>query len=58
MKSHIATSEASMSTLELLTPFDLKGLKLRNRIVMAPMTRSRAHNAENKVTELVAEYYR
>jgi N-ethylmaleimide reductase len=25
---------------------------------MAPMRRSRAHNAENKVTELVAEYYR
>ncbi len=47
-----------MSTLELLTPIDLKGLKLRNRIVMAPMTRSRANNAENKVTELVVEYYR
>lgn len=47
-----------MSTQELLTPFDLKGLSLKNRIVMAPMTRSRANNSENKVTELVAEYYR
>jgi len=47
-----------MDALKLLTPFDLKGLRLKNRVVMAPMTRSRAKNPENKVTELVAEYYR
>ncbi len=29
MKYQTATSEAFMNTLELLTPFDLKGLKLR-----------------------------
>jgi hypothetical protein len=32
------TKDASI----LFTPFDLRGLKLSNRIVMAPMTRSRA----------------
>ena len=47
-----------MNTLELLTPFDMKGLRLKNRVVMAPMTRSRAKNPKNKVTELIAEYYR
>ncbi|WP_400263145.1 alkene reductase [Sphingobacterium sp. SG20118] len=34
------------------------GLQLRNRIVMAPMTRSRSDNAENKATELTALYYK
>lgn len=34
------------------------GLQLRNRIVMAPMTRSRSDNPENKATELTALYYR
>lgn len=27
---------------QLFTPFDLRGLQLPNRIVMAPMTRGRA----------------
>ena len=47
-----------MSKQALLTPFH-KNLQLKNRIVMAPMTRSRAANAENKpVDELHVEYYR
>ncbi len=33
-------------------------IQLRNRIVMAPLTRSRANNPEHKPTELIAEYYR
>jgi len=37
-------------------PFEKKGLSLKNRIIMAPMTRSRA--VDNLPTALVAEYYR
>lgn len=33
------------------------GLELNNRIVMAPMTRSRSDNPEHKATELTAKYY-
>ncbi|WP_281540243.1 alkene reductase [Maribacter aestuarii] len=41
----------------LLTPYN-KNIKLRNRVVMAPMTRSRADNEENKPTnELHGLYY-
>ncbi len=40
----------------LFTPFDLGGITLRNRVVMAPMTRSRA-GAGNAPTPLVATYY-
>ena len=43
-------------TSSLFDSFDLKSLPLKNRIVMAPMTRCRA--AEGDVpTELMAEYY-
>lgn len=37
-------------------PCELGALKLRNRVVMAPLTRSRA-GAEGVPTELMAEYY-
>lgn len=40
----------------LFEPFDLNGTRLNNRIVMAPMTRSRA--AEDVPNELGALYYR
>lgn len=33
------------------------GFELRNRIVMAPMTRSRA-GADDEPTDMVVEYYR
>ena len=40
----------------LLSPFDLRGLRLKNRIVMAPLTRSRA--GERRLPNaLMAEYY-
>lgn len=39
----------------LFTPFDLSGLMLNNRIVMAPLTRSRA--PKDIATERVALYY-
>jgi N-ethylmaleimide reductase len=42
----------------LLTPFELGDIKLKNRIVMAPMTRARATNAELAPTPLMATYYK
>ena len=41
---------------DLLSPFDLRGLNLKNRVVMAPMTRSRA-GSERIPNALMAEYY-
>ncbi|MBW2960742.1 alkene reductase [Mesonia aestuariivivens] len=43
----------------LLKAIDLNGLRLPNRVVMAPMTRSRADNEGNVATaDLQGEYYR
>ncbi len=42
----------------LFTNYKLGDIELKNRVVMAPLTRSRAVNPEKKPTELVAEYYR
>ena len=39
------------------SPYNLAGKTLKNRIVMAPMTRSRAQNPGALPTELTAEYY-
>jgi len=39
----------------LFAPFDLAGLTLKNRIIMAPLTRSRA--PEDIATERIALYY-
>ncbi|MDD2793127.1 MAG: alkene reductase [Sediminibacterium sp.] len=41
----------------LFTPYELSGLTLRNRMVMAPMTRSRSDNPGNVATALTATYY-
>jgi N-ethylmaleimide reductase len=41
----------------LLTKYEMKDLVLENRVVMAPMTRSRADNPGNAPTDLMAEYY-
>ncbi|WP_018615036.1 alkene reductase [Segetibacter koreensis] len=41
----------------LLTPYNLAGLELNNRMVMAPMTRSRSNNEGNVATSLTAKYY-
>ena len=40
----------------LLSPFDLRGLTLRNRVVMAPLTRARA-GRERLPNDLMAGYY-
>lgn len=49
-----------MSTKQaLLQPYSKGNLNLKNRVVMAPMTRSRADNPENKPTgALQGEYYK
>jgi N-ethylmaleimide reductase len=44
--------------VSLFTPFTLGELSLRNRVVMASMTRGRARNAELSPTDLHVEYYR
>ncbi|OGV70858.1 MAG: alkene reductase [Lentisphaerae bacterium RIFOXYB12_FULL_65_16] len=41
---------------QLLTPFQLTDLKLKNRVVLAPMTRARA-GVERAASALMAEYY-
>ena len=38
-------------------PIDLAGMRLPNRIVMAPMTRSRAYGPDETPTPLMATYY-
>ena len=43
--------------MDLFTPATLGALKLRNRIVMAPMTRSRAA-ADGMPTDVMVDYYR
>lgn len=45
-----------MSTIDLLTPGRIDGFDTRNRIVMAPMTRSRAHPG-GVPSELAIHYY-
>lgn len=41
----------------LLSPFNLGQINLSNRIVMAPMTRSRATNADSAANDIMATYY-
>ncbi len=41
----------------LLEPYKLGNITLKNRVIMAPMTRSRADNEENKPTDMHVEYY-
>ena len=41
----------------LLTPYTLGDIQLQNRLVMAPMTRSRAENKDTAPTEIHVEYY-
>ena len=41
----------------LLKPISLNGLELKNRVIMAPMTRSRAANEGNVPNDLMVTYY-
>ncbi len=47
-----------MEKQALLEPYQLGPIKLTSRVVMAPLTRTRADNDENVPTELHVEYYR
>lgn len=47
-----------MEALKIFEPYSLNGLRLNNRIVMAPMTRSRSANPGNVATDLTALYYK
>lgn len=44
--------------MKLYTPIELGRLHLRNRVVMAPMTRSRADQQTDVPTEVMLDYYR
>ncbi|HSJ69673.1 MAG TPA: hypothetical protein VK921_18470, partial [Anditalea sp.] len=46
-----------MNKQPLLEQLDLPSISLNNRVVMAPMTRSRADNAKNAPTDIHVEYY-
>ena len=46
-----------MTPQSLLTPYHTDKLNLRNRVVMAPMTRSRADNAAGVPNDLMVKYY-
>lgn len=43
---------------KLFSTYKLGDLHLKNRVIMAPLTRGRANNNEHKATPLIAEYYR
>ncbi|MBS4043800.1 MAG: alkene reductase, partial [Chitinophagaceae bacterium] len=46
-----------MNSSVLFTPYQLAGMELSNKMVMAPMTRSRADNAGAVPNQLMATYY-
>jgi N-ethylmaleimide reductase len=50
------TMTANTNSPNLLSPFDLRGLPLRNRVVMAPLTRARA-GTERVPNDQMVEYY-
>ncbi|MES2140182.1 MAG: alkene reductase [Bacteroidota bacterium] len=47
-----------MNKQAIFEKYNLNGLQLSNRMVMAPMTRSRSTNPETAATELTALYYK
>src|ERR1700719_356575 len=54
MLKHKMSNDSSV----LFTPFDIGRTRLRNRIVMAPLTRDRATPGTDAPNALNAEYYR
>ena len=52
----MTTSPTKPQLSHLLSGFDLHGLALRNRVIMAPLTRGRA-GRERVPNDLMAEYY-
>src|ERR1700733_15444750 len=56
-KERLGKTMSTESTEALLSPFTLGDLELKNRIVMAPLTRTRADNEGKIPTDLMREYY-
>ena len=56
VREHLFETGATMSADILFKPFEFKGLRLPNRIVMAPMTRS--FSPGGVATDEVAQYYK
>lgn len=56
MERAMTPALAVTTSPHLLSPFDLRGIPLRNRVVMAPLTRGRA-GRERVPNELMLEYY-
>jgi hypothetical protein len=52
------THEMNRDNQPVLKPLKLGDLDLPNRVIMAPLTRTRARNAEHVPTDLMLEYYR
>ncbi|MBC8002750.1 MAG: alkene reductase [Opitutaceae bacterium] len=52
----MTTALANPTPTRLLSTFDLRGLSLRNRVVMAPLTRARS-GRERVPNDLMVEYY-
>jgi N-ethylmaleimide reductase len=46
-----------MAINRLLSPVSMGNLELKNRVVMAPMTRSRASQEDDCVSEIHEQYY-
>lgn len=46
-----------MNRSVLFTPYQMAGLELKNKMVMAPMTRSRADNDDGVPNQIMATYY-
>ncbi|EJL71502.1 oxidoreductase [Chryseobacterium populi] len=46
-----------MNNIKIFEVYKTEKLELSNRIIMAPMTRSRSNNPEHSATELTALYY-
>jgi 2,4-dienoyl-CoA reductase-like NADH-dependent reductase (Old Yellow Enzyme family) len=57
-KSTEIRTEPFMQKHKLLDSIRLGDLELRNRVVMAPMTRARGEASSHLATDLMAEYYR
>ena len=56
MTTTTTIADPRTATSSLLSSFDLHGIPLRNRVVMAPLTRARA-GKERIPNALMAEYY-
>ena len=52
MDTEMQATNTQPETRQLLQPFDLRGITIPNRVVMAPLTRSRA--GENRIANQTA----